>query len=319
MIWIVGAGLMAKDYCKVLQAINVDFVVVGRGSESAKVFFNETNIQVIEGGVPTALTSQKIPTYAIVCTPVGSLCEVTKQLIDAGVKSILVEKPGSLYLTDLLSLKELADKTDALVSIGYNRRFFQSVLALEKLIEADGELTAVNFEITEWGHRIENELVESDVKQHWLLANSTHVIDLAFYLAGIPKQISSYMSGSLSWHPTAARFVGAGISEKNVLMSYFGYWDGAGRWSLELNTTQNRYVLRPMEKLSVQRRGTLALIDVEDIDYSLDEKFKPGLYLQVQAFIRGDLARLCSLADQINCFPIYQKIAGYSELGCVND
>ena len=34
--WLVGAGLMAREYIKVLEELSSEFIVVGRGKKSAE-------------------------------------------------------------------------------------------------------------------------------------------------------------------------------------------------------------------------------------------------------------------------------------------
>ena len=48
---LVGAGPMAMDYVPVLKILNQSFIVVGRGEESARVFKEETNLDVETGGI----------------------------------------------------------------------------------------------------------------------------------------------------------------------------------------------------------------------------------------------------------------------------
>jgi len=313
MIWIVGAGNMANEYVKVLKALGVEFLVIGRGEISSKALSEKENINVASGGVENFLsTKPDCPSHAIICTPVEALSAVTLSLIQFGVSSILVEKPGALNKEDLLELISEAKKAGAKVVIGYNRRFYQSVLKAEQYIEADGGLTAYNFEITEWSHCVVDAPSSLKVKEKWLLANTSHVIDLAFYLGGYPVHLAAFSAGQLDWHPEASRFVGAGVSDKGALLSYMGYWDGPGRWSVELITRKNRYILRPMERLSVQRVGSVVIEECNDIDYSIDREFKPGLYLQTKSFLDGAHKRFATLSEQYKAFSHYSKIASYN-------
>ena len=50
---------------------------------------------------------------------------------------------------------------------------------------------------------------------------------------------------------------------------------------------------------------------VEGIDYTLDEKFKPGLYLQTKAFMENNYSNLCSIQEQNDTMLFYKKMAGY--------
>jgi hypothetical protein len=144
----------------------------------------------------------------------------------------------------------------------------------------------------------------------WFLANSTHVVDLAFYLCGFPSEWQSYNSGSLDWHPAASRFCGSGITEKGILFSYHADWEAPGRWSLEILTKLNRYILRPIERLQKIPIGKLEPENV-NIDDEVDKKYKPGLYKQVKAFINYEDEEFCTIKDQVSNCSIYDKIAGY--------
>jgi hypothetical protein len=87
----------------------------------------------------------------------------------------------------------------------------------KEMIEQDGGVLSFNFEFTEWPHTIEVLDIKEEVKQHWFLANSTHVVDTAFFLGGRPRQLTSFQANSLDWHKSGAIFTGAGISENDAL------------------------------------------------------------------------------------------------------
>ena len=147
-------------------------------------------------------------------------------------------------------------------------------------------------------------------KERWFLSNSSHVADLAFFLGGKPSSLSSYTSGSLKWHNSGAVFCGSGVTENGALYSYSANWDGPGRWGVDLQTKDTRLILRPLEKLQIQKKGSVA-IEMADIDDSYDIDFKPGLYRMVNAFLGNDKSSLCTLEEQIKAFDYYTKIANY--------
>lgn len=313
MIWLVGSGLMSIDYAKVLDAQGCDYQVIGRGSASAKSFTKKTGKAVVCGGLAHHIANTEvIAEAAIVSVGVAQLYETTKQLIEAGVKKILVEKPGAITLTEIEHLYILTIKYSAEVFIAYNRRFFSSVLEAQNLIELDGGVTSFNFEFTEWSHVIEKMDKSPSILERWFLGNSTHVADLAFYLGGKPREVSCFVDGSLSWHNAGAVFSGAGISETGALFNYSANWQSAGRWSVQIMTSKNRYYFCPLEQLQVQRKGSIVL-DIVAVDDTLDREFKPGLYRQVKTFLSSDTSGLCSLMEQYRTFAIYEKIAGYNE------
>ena len=130
----------------------------------------------------------------------------------------------------------MSENANAKVFIAYNRRFYRAVSEAKRLIEGDGGVTSFNFEFTEWSHEIERLSKAPGVKEKWFLGNSTHVVDLAFFLGGKPSEISCYTQGGTDWHPTASLFSGAGVSEHGALFSYNANWESAGRWGVEVLT-----------------------------------------------------------------------------------
>ena len=265
-------------------------------------------MKVIIGGIDNWIkaNNQQINT-AIVCVTENMLGEVARQLIQNGIHTILVEKPGGLNYEDIHKLKSCAEEFRAEVYIGYNRRFYSSIIAAEKIILEDGGVTSFNFEFTEWSHVISGLQKAEGVKEEWFLANSTHVIDLAFYLGGEPQEFCTYTAGGTSWHPRASIYSGAGISKSGALFSYHSNWEAPGRWGLEILTKKNRLIFRPLEKLQIQKIGSIAIEEVQ-LDNKLDIDFKPGLFRQVDTFLNGNKGELLSINEQINLLEYYEKI-----------
>ena len=312
--WLIGAGPMAIEYAKVLQAQNASFDVIGRGAKSAAIFTEKTGIPVWQGGLQSWLNRGARPKEAIVVVSVEELAEATILLIRNGVKRILVEKPAGTTLEEIAQVASEAKKQRVEVYVAYNRRFYASTLKAQSIIAEDGGATSFTFEFTEWSHQIVDLEKDPRVKRNWFLANSTHVADLAFYLGGVPKKICCYQSGGLRWHPSASVFAGAGVTKGGVLFSYHANWEAPGRWKVEILTRKHRLIFCPLEKLQVQEIGSIAIEDMK-LENELDLKFKPGLFLQVEAFLTGKnsdrLATIASHKDMANRF--FSKIAHQKE------
>ena len=309
-IWIVGAGGIAIEYAKVLKALDRDFIVIGRGETSAKKFKEATGVEPILGGLEAFFeTSPEIPDYAINCVRAFELGNVNIRLATYGVKRILSEKPG-LLPEEANDVSKTAKNCDTAIYIAYNRRFYSSVLAAEKIIEEDGGVLSFSFEFTEWSHVIAATASIPEIeKNNLFITNSSHVVDLAFFLGGEPEEISCYSNGTVGWH-TPSNFTGAGKTREGVLFSYIANWNAPGRWAVEVLTAKHRIYLKPMEQLQLQDKGSVKVYPVE-IDDHLDKEFKPGFYLETKAFLEGDTARLCSLEQQCSHISnIYNKILG---------
>jgi len=310
-VWLIGSGGMAVDYAKVLSSLGVTTTVIGRGSESAKIFTEKVELPVVVGGLDAYIqTKPEIPSSAIVAVGVEALASTLRSLLDYGVLHILVEKPGVLTKDELVKMTTLAKANSARVQIAYNRRFYASTLRALELIEEDGSVESMHFEFTEWGHEIRDLKKAEGVKDSWFLANSTHVVDLAFYLGGAPSEINTFTSGSLDWHPSSAVFAGAGRTHTGAVFSYQANWDAPGRWGVEVITSNHRIIFRPMESLQIMRKGSVKIEPVE-LDDRLDREFKPGLFEQTRRFLGDERQGSCTLEDQLILWDTYCRIAGY--------
>lgn len=309
-ILLIGTGPMAIDYAKVLLAQGKKFKVIGRGSQSSLVFEKNSGIKPIIGGIDLFLKNNtlKSNTSCIIATGTEVLMPILKQIILAGANKVLIEKPAAISIEELLENEAFLKPFSNKIYIAYNRRFYASVIEAKKLIEEDGGLKSMQFEFTEWAHKIELLEKAPGVKENWFFANSTHVVDLAFYLAGKPIDWYAYSkSGEINWHEKT-NFAGAGITEKDVLFSYLSNWESAGRWGIELLTNKRRIYLKPLEGIAIQLKGSIQ-IEHHVFDDSLDIKYKPGLYLQVSSYLNKSNENACGLIDHIwNSKMIYSKI-----------
>ena len=304
---------MGVEYAKVLAAQKVDFDIVGRGEANIKkIQLQFPNVKCFAGGIENHFKTDRHYTHAIIATSVLQLFSNTDLLLVKRIKNILVEKPCALFLDHLQRIEKLAQENNASVFVAYNRRFYKSVELAENIIREDGGISSIAYEFTEWVHTIDTEKFDKLVLKKWIHANSSHVIDLAFYLAGRPKVFLPIVRGSgISWHPSGSIFIGTGITEKNIPFTYHSNWLAPGRWAVEVMTNKHRLYFKPMEKLMVQNLGSVVVNDVE-ADYSIDTDYKAGVYNQVKFFLdQTQKSPLCSLAEHIENFKFYEKIGEY--------
>jgi predicted dehydrogenase len=307
-VWLMGTGLMAREYARVLDAVGTPFKVVGRGQPSADAFEKDTGIRPLVGDLSRTLSAAAPQDKAIVAVNVDQLCDVTLALLSHGIRSVLVEKPGGLCAEQIGVVARQAERQAASVFVGYNRRFLGSTLRAQEMIREDGGVSSITFDFTEWSDVIETLAHPLPVKENWILANSSHVIDLAFCLAGRPRDMRSFVSGTLPWHPSGAVFSGGGVTESGALFSYHANWTAPGRWGIDLLTPRRRLTMRPLETLVCQERRDQPACEIV-LDGDRDASFKPGLYLQTSAFLAGG-AGLLTIAGQYENAVWYEQIAG---------
>jgi predicted dehydrogenase len=309
-IWLIGTGSMAVEYSKVLDALKIDYLVVGRSENRCEEFFNLTGKIPFKGGLAAFLKSNpEIPDAVINATGIESLTHSTSLLLNYGIRYILLEKPGFGNPEELFTTKELVDLYNAKVLIAYNRRFYSSVIKSQEIIDKDGGVKSFNFEFTEWSHTIKELKKEKVEFENWFYGNSSHLIDLAFYLCGNPIEINCFQKGGLEWHPSGEVFSGAGITESNALFSYIANWSSPGRWGLEICTSNYRLIFKPIEKLHIMKLGSVTIEENDQINYEIDQLYKPGLYLQTEAFLKKEISRFSDINDQLNAHKnFYSKI-----------
>ncbi|OGZ03499.1 MAG: hypothetical protein A2430_01980, partial [Candidatus Liptonbacteria bacterium RIFOXYC1_FULL_36_8] len=301
-----GAGPMATAYAKVLINLKKPFLVVGRGKSSARLFTKTTNHPVILGGLDKWLKNNQPPKNSIIAVNIESLGYSARLLLKHDTKRILIEKPGGLNFNDIKKTAALAKEKNATVFLGYNRRFLSSVLYAKQLVKDDGGLLSIFFDFTEQSSKVASSFHPPAVKHFWLLANSSHVIDLAFFLAGKPKFFRSFSLGRLLWHKPAA-WSGSGLTKKNVIFSCRADWRSPSRWRLELYTKKRRLILEPLEEIKEQLPDSFA-VNPLTINNSLDLNFKPGLYLEVKEFLRSRPRSLLSISDYLLSLPFYKNL-----------
>lgn len=308
-ILLIGASQMAIDYANVLIAMNANFDIVSRGKEKAEKFKSEIGVNAITGGLENNLEKIIPNNYDYVINTVGQeqLFDTSSLLINKGFTNLLIEKPGGVNSSEIRSLLDISNSFNANVYIAYNRRFYASVIEAKKIIEDDGGVSSYSFDFTELSHEMKQSDKPSIVKENWFLCNSSHVVDLAFYLGGKPEEITSYKGGSLDWHKIASRFSGAGKCVSGALFSYHSNWASPGRWGIEINTSKHKLIFRPLEKLQVQEIGSFSYKYI-DIDNEYDTRYKPGLYIQTNNFLNGDNSNLCSISEHVSNLQYYEKI-----------
>ena len=308
---LIGAGKMAINYIDVLKAQLVNFAVICRNINRAKELKIKKEIEIFDGGIDFFIEkSIRIPNMAIVCVDEKNLYEVTKSLIKAGVKNILVEKPCGVNKIQINSLNKISEIYSTKILVAYNRRFYESVHNAKNIINEDGGVRSCFFEFTEWTHQFEKLNVKDIFKEKLLICNSSHVLDLFIFFCGSPKNLNCFRSGELEWHKSASVFSGSGISKKGVIFSYIADWESAGRWNLELTTKYRRLYFSPLEKLFCVDRGKLEKYEIKPKN-NLDIEYKPGLYKMVKSFRENLHKDFCSIKDQKQNFEFYYKIANY--------
>ncbi|NQU98287.1 Gfo/Idh/MocA family oxidoreductase [Candidatus Woesearchaeota archaeon] len=308
-----GSSYMAEEYLKVLKELGAKVTVISRNLENARKTADKYGFESMGNSIESLsnFDPEKID-LVIVASAIPSLKNITINCAKKGFKNILVEKPGSV---DLKEMKEIKKQINDKVIIRYalNRRFYSSVIKLKSILQNEN-ITGCFFDFTERQKDVlDNQKETKKVVARWGIANSIHVIDLAFYLIGIPKNIFTKIDGYWEKHPSGNIFSGCGETSK-CIFSYFSSWDGAGRWNVEISTIKGRYKLSPLETLQFCEKNQFNWSEISLSD-SDDDNFKPGILKMTKAALENlkGLKELPNINEQTKMFEIINKICGYDD------
>lgn len=310
-ILIVGAGQIARHYLKVIESLGHRAIVIGQGKNNIELIQKDfSKAKAFAGGIENWIKENEVPSYAIIATPIDHLTEATKALLNAGCKDLLVEKPLTYSIEEANEITVLANSLTAQVNIAFNRRSYVSVSEAARLIAQDGGVSSFHFDFTEAVFRINPKKYSKETNKYWGIANSSHVIDTAFYLGGKPKWIESRQSGTaVPWHPSGSIFTGIGETEQKIPFTYHANWGCPGKWNIEIMTPKRKLFFSPMEQLYQQHEGIFK-VELVELDYSVDLDYKPGFYKQVSSWLEGkkSLMNSVELGEELL---LLQKIMGY--------
>ena len=305
-VLLVGAGNMATEYAKVLNHLEIDFSVKGRGNDSASKF------EEVVGRRPSqsweALEAFEKFSHFIVAVDSPSLVGVTHTILEMGAKKILVEKPGALSPEELRRTFSKNKQKDVKLYVAYNRRFYTVVSRLVKKIGEDGGITSMHFDFSERSKIIEGLSIPTSMKDNWLFQNSTHILDLVLYLTKGVSLENSTNRGCLDWHPPGSAFSGLGKTSNGALFTYNSDWRAPGGWEILVRTARRRFLLRPLE--------TLTEVDSLGCESSWHESegnpegLKAGILEMVTAFL-SDLPndRLVSMDEQLKNLAFFHQVS----------
>ena len=313
-VFTIGVGKMGIAHLKVLHDLKPEAIGAWAPSERGKSEVESLDVLFFSGDLINAIKDFG-PSHVIVAAPIETLFDNLSKVIEFGIKNILVEKPMALNLNEAETLVSSIKKYKINFSVAYNRRYYSSFIEALKLIKKSSEpIESIYFEFNEVMPFVNGpEGKDLKVKNKWVLANSMHVIDSAFFPVGLPsfsKSNFQRVGNDLKWHPTASIFCGSGVTNQGTPFSYHANWKSPGSWGVEWMTASTRYIFKPLEKLKIMKKGSFKIEEVT-LDDNLDKKYKPGVYLQNQTFLYGDNSNLVSGEYALKLINVANEFGGY--------
>ena len=129
--------------------------------------------------------------------------------LEAG-KHVLVEKPMALDITSAEELVDAVEKTGLICQVGHNKRFDPGILSAYHFVNEElGEMIAYKgwycdsthrYDATDSVHPVIHKSTHSlkpaqnpkeNLRQYYMLAHGSHLVDLTYFLAGTHKECQS--------------------------------------------------------------------------------------------------------------------------------
>jgi len=307
-ILLVGTGPMGREYIKVINELQkkypVELVCVCRSKKSRDEVMQAYGVKAYAEPIPSLISTIGKFDLCIIATNIESLFAITKTVINnKAAKKILVEKPVSFRRAELESLKDAQN-----IFVAYNRRFYSSIRSLKTMTHDFSDVSSIHFDFTELVHRLKDQKISEVIRRNWLIANSSHVIDLVSYISGPVDLEKSYFSvkGELDWNGGPINFFGMGLTSRDIPFTYNSDWDSAGRWGIQVKSSSHNYLLQPVEELKYNTRGSFDIQVKKNCPE--DISLKPGLYHQVAAFLDQNYTNLCSIQQHYQNFKVFNGI-----------
>jgi hypothetical protein len=283
-VMVVGHGNMGRQFVLALQRLGVPKIRVCTLGEEGTADLHKKGVGVFTGGYEQ-WTGEALPgEVAILALPIQKLVEGAKYFEQRGFRRMLIEKPVSLWASEIECLDAFLTSRNVDAVCGFNRVAYPAFAELRARAAEEGGISSCHYAFTEMVNRIKTQNFRSVELERWGIANSIHVMSMAHGLIGIPGKWRGTRSGNaVPWHTAGSVFIGSGITDQAVPFTYQADWGSTGRWWVELNTPVSGYRLCPLEELY---RRTSPMGDWEQIPIdTFAPEVKTGFVEQVAALL----------------------------------
>jgi len=302
----VGAGYMGREHLRAFHALD--------GIEVAGIFSRtRTRAEQLaqEFSIPHVCSSvDELRTVAACDAVVVSVPELSAQAVSQACFrhdwTVLLEKPAGYTLEIAESILTAAKRAGARAYVALNRRHYSSTrMALELLPQESARTILVQDQQDMQAALAAGQPPE--IVHNWMFANSIHVIDyFRVFGRGDVVDVSTPSKWDAAHPGTVVATIRFSSGDVGV---YVGIWDGPGPWAVAVTTASLRVEMRPLEVLSVQKRGERQLVRMEtDV---ADSNFKPGLYeqaIQLKRAAQGLQHTLPTIDDAFRSMELCSRI-----------
>jgi predicted dehydrogenase len=316
-VLVIGAGKMGGAHARAFSTIpEVEVVAIAsRGGERAARLAAELGVRHA-GPDWRALADRTGPDACVIAVAHELTAAVTAEAIARGLH-VLAEKPVAFSAAGVEALAAAAEREGVVAMAAMNRRYYPGVTAAIETVRYHGGVRGVTAFASDpvQPFRAEGRYA-SAVYDHWMVANTLHVIDLCRLAGGEVARVDGHVrvdaaSGEATVVATLA-FAGGPLG------SFVRHPDAGAPWELRVHGADVEAVLRPLEAGTVRvGRGPARPLPVARAEFA-GLKLKAGVREQGLAFVEAvrelgqvtwpgsdlrDHARSVALAEALAALP----------------
>jgi len=275
---IIGAGNMAREHIRAFRDIHgVNIVGIhSRTRAKAKALADEFQITAVYDNISELY--EKTRADLVIITVFEMAMNTVSRTCFEYPWTALLEKPAGYTIKDAEEILAAAHKNNRNAIIALNRRFMSSTRAVRENLNNNPCRRFIRVQDQEDQKQALSAGQPRVVVDNWMYANSIHIID---YFRIFGRAEVSAVKPVVPWNPEQPAMVIAHLEYENGDIGlYEGTWDGPSPWSVSVNTSQDRWEVRPLEQASIQKRNS-RVIDSLPV-HPWDTAFKPGFRLQAE-------------------------------------
>jgi predicted dehydrogenase len=305
----VGAGNMAREHARAFRDLpGVTLAgITGRTRARAEALAAEQGIAAVFDSVDELYAKTRADIVVVTVRELGMSAAALECFRHGWL--VMLEKPAGYHLPDAEKILAAAHAARRRVFVALNRRAYASTRkALEMLAQGGGGARLIHVQ-DQQDLALAASLGEpAEVLRNYMFANSIHLVD---YLRVFGRGEIASVRVLESWNAGAPGTVAAHLRfASGDVAIYQAVWNGPGPWAVTVTDPAQRLEIRPLEALSLQKRGERRLQPVEL--EKVDAEFKPGLRIQAERLLAcargGDAAGLATLDDATESMRLCARI-----------
>lgn len=277
---VVGAGRIAARHLEVLKALP-DVAVAGffsRTRARAEALARQHGAGIVAQDLE-ALVREARPDALLILVSAASIYPVALAALEFGLP-VFLEKPAGLTPEQTGELAVRARAKGIPTMVGYNRRYYSVFHRGIERLAGYGCLLGIAIEGHERIGRVRATGAHpEEVLRAWLFANATHTIDLLRLFGGEVREVRGF--AYRRQEPLVDGIAAALEFENGALGQYGAHWLSPSGWRVALYGEGISVEFAPLEhgRWIDDNGGSGTLVPSAQ-----DERFKPGLFGQMQAF-----------------------------------